>query len=291
MTGTIFDIKEFAVHDGPGIRQTVFMKGCPLRCSWCHNPEGLRVQPELMVSPNGCMQCGACKAVCPMAVEMVGYGKPVHCLACGKCVAACPQRIRKIVGEQYTSQELANRLLQNAAYYASTGGGVTFSGGEPLLQAKFVLETMALLGPAVHKAVETSGYGDEAAFKAVRDAVDLVMFDLKCMDDEKHKHFTGVSNQKILRNALTLREGKTPFIIRIPVIPGVNDNDGHYQAVANLLKGAQTLLRVELLPYHLTAGAKYKMLQKPYEPGFDTGKEVHINLDVFSRSGIRSCVL
>lgn len=291
MEGIIFDIKEFAVHDGPGIRQTVFMKGCPMRCSWCHNPEGLSVQPELMISPNGCTKCGECKEACPMADEMIGYGKPPKCIACGKCVEACPQRIRKIVGERMTPQELANRILANAAYYAGTGGGVTFSGGEPLLQARFVLETLSLLGPSVHKALETSGYGETTDFEALRDAVDLVMFDLKSMDDETHRHFTGVSNRKILDNARRLCEGKTPFIIRIPVIPGVNDNDEHYQAVAELLKDAKSLLRVELLPYHITAGAKYRMLQKPYEPGFDTDKAIHINEAIFTHRGIRSCVL
>ena len=247
----------------PASGQTVFVKGCPLRCNWCHNPEGLSVCRELLISPNGCLRCGRCRAVCPKVERMPGFGKPEDCDACGLCVKACPARIRRIAGEELSAQELARRLMENAAYYASTGGGVTFSGGEPLAQADFVLETLALLGPTVHKAVETSGYGTKEAFSRFMTAFDLIMMDLKCMDDAVHQRYTHVSNQRILRNARMLCQGSTPFIIRIPVIPGVNDNDANYRAVAELVAGAPALLRVELLPYHVTAGAKYGMLQKP----------------------------
>ena len=291
MKGRVFDIKEFAVHDGPGIRQTVFLKGCPMRCSWCHNPEGIESRMELMVSPNGCTECGLCKAACPMGDAMAGFGKPPACNACGKCVAVCPQRIRKVVGEQMTALELAKRLSENAAYYAGTGGGVTFSGGEPLLQTAFMLETISRMDPPVHTALETSGYGTEDDFLSCMRTFDLIMYDLKSMDDAIHKRFTGVSNQWIVKNARQLCNGDTPFIIRIPVIPGVNDTDAHYSAVADLIQGAPALLRVEFLPYHVTAGAKYTTLGKPYEPGFDQGQTVHINQDIFTRKGIRSLVL
>ncbi len=291
MNGIVFDIKEGAVHDGPGIRQTVFLKGCPLRCSWCHNPEGLSVKPELMISLGGCARCGRCREVCPKADDMEGFGKPASCDACGKCVSACPQRIRKIAGEEVSAETLAGRLMQNAGYYAGTGGGVTFSGGEPLMQPAFVLETLSFLNSSVHTALETSGYGSRDDFFRLMQAFDLIMLDLKSMDDMIHRRYTGVSNKRILENARLLCGGDTPFVIRIPVIPGVNDNDFHYQAVAELIQGAPRLLQVEFLPYHVTAGAKYGMLQKPYEPGFDQNQSVYINQDVFTRQGIRSYVL
>lgn len=290
-TGVIFDIKEGAVHDGPGLRQTVFLKGCPLRCRWCHNPEGLEIRKQLMLSPNGCTRCGKCWAVCPKAEGSGSFGMPRGCDACGRCAAACPQRLRKIVGEEISPEQLAERLLANAPYYASTGGGVTFSGGEPLMQADFVVKTLALLGPDVHKAVETSGFGSPEAFLAFRQAFDLVMLDLKCMDDQRHQAFTGVSNRKILANAELLCQGETPFIIRIPVIPGVNDNDAHYEAVAKLVSGAPALQRVELLPYHVTAGAKYAMVGETYQPGFDVDHPIQVRLSLFEQYGVRSCVL
>ena len=290
-TGVIFDIKEGAVHDGPGLRQTVFMKGCPLRCSWCHNPEGLSPFPQLVISPNGCTHCGKCMAVCPRVSDKPDTTRPEDCDACGICVKACPQRIRRVSGERITAAALAQQLMKNADYYAAAGGGVTFSGGEPLMQADFVLETLSLLPPGMHKAVETSGYGNEAAFRGFMDRFDLVMLDLKSMDDAVHRQYTGVSNHLIIENARALCKGSTPFIIRIPVIPGVNDKAGHFSAVAGLVSGAPALQGVELLPYHQTAGAKYAMMGQTYRPGFDTGRPVLIDQEVFAGHGIRSCVL
>lgn len=291
LNGIIFDIKEGAVHDGPGLRQTVFLKGCPLRCSWCHNPEGLSVRKDLLISPNGCRHCYRCMEVCPKAHGRRDTIKPEDCDACGRCVTACPERLRRVAGEEISAEELARRLMENGDYYAQTGGGVTFSGGEPLMQADFVLETISLLPPDTHTAVETSGYASAETFLRFRDTFRLVMFDLKSMDNEVHKRYTGVSNERILHNARLLCEGKTPFIIRIPVIPGVNDNEAHYRAVAALVTGAPSLLRVELLPYHMTAAAKYGMLGKAYEPGFSADTPIRTNLDIFTQYGIRSCVL
>jgi pyruvate formate lyase activating enzyme len=212
-------------------------------------------------------------------------------VACGACVPACPNRLRRVAGQRLTARQLADRLLADAPYYAATGGGVTFSGGEPLAQPAFVLETVGLLGPGVHKALETSGYAPQAVFEAFCGAFDLVMLDLKQMDDAAHRRCTGVSNASILRNAALLCRGKTPFIVRIPLIPGVNDGADHARAVTRLVAGAPALLRVELLPYHRTAGAKYAMLGKPYEPGFDTERPVVPQLAIFKEFGIRSCVL
>lgn len=264
-TGTVFDIKEFAVHDGPGIRTTVFMKGCPLRCQWCHNPEGLSPHPELMVSQAACVHCGACKAVC----------RHEACVACGACVPRCRLGLRRIVGEAWEPEALAKRLKKDADVYAQSGGGVTFSGGEPLMQWDFVKETADLLD-GIHTAVETSGYAPDRVFSQAMEAFDLMMMDIKLTDPLLHKKYTGVDCAGILRHAGMLVKGNTPFILRMPIIPGVNDNLPHFRAVAALMEGARRLERVEVLPYQRTAGAKYAMVGREYHPDFDEKQSVKI---------------
>ena len=276
MNGIVFDIKEFAVFDGPGIRTTVFMKGCPLRCQWCHNPEGLRPEPQLTVSPARCLHCGKCAAHCPT---------PGRCTACGACVAWCPLGLRRIAGERATPEALAAKLLRGRKLLEESGGGVTFSGGEPLMQWPFVRETVARL-EGLHCAVETSGYAPDEVFRQVMDVMDLVMMDIKLTDPEKHRHFTGVDNAPILRHADMLCAGDTPFIIRMPLIPGVNDEPAHFEAVAARMAGAKALQRVEFLPYHKTAGAKYAMAGMTYAPEFDVDRPVKIFTEPFDRRGI-----
>ncbi len=280
-TGIVFDIKEFAVFDGPGVRTTVFLKGCPLRCQWCHNPEGLSARPQLMVSTASCTHCGACRAACP---------HPGVCTACGACIPHCPLGLRRIAGKPWTSEALAARLLRDADLYAQTEGGVTFSGGEPLMQWPFVAETLGRLR-GVHTAVETSGYAPDSVFEAAMRAFDLVMLDVKLTDPARHRHYTGVDNAPILRHARRLRAGDTPYILRVPLIPGVNDDEEHLQNVAELAAGAKALIRVELLPYHQTAGAKYEMAGMDYRPEFDTAQPVTPRTEVFSRLGVPVRVL
>ncbi len=280
MTGIIFDHKEFAVFDGPGPRQTVFFKGCPLRCSWCHNPEGLCAHPQLMVSNASCTHCGNCTRICTHET----------CIACGDCVHVCPLHLRSIAGETVTARELAGRILKNADYYAAYGGGVTFSGGEPLMQAAFLGEVLRLL-PGVHCAVETSGYCQPSLFQEITALLDYVIMDIKLFDETRHRHFTGASNRLILQNALSLCEGQIPFVVRIPVIPGVNDTDENYRQTAAFLSGARNLVRVEFLPYHKTAGAKYSMAGMEYQPQFDPEGSIHISQEIFGEYGIRSVIL
>lgn len=280
MDGTIFDIKEFAIFDGPGIRQTVFLKGCPLKCSWCHNPEGQHTNPELMVSLASCTNCGACKAAC----------KHKTCTACGECIPVCPLHLRQISGRVLSSQALAAEIIKNSDYYSRYGGGVTFSGGEPLMQAPFLMETLDQI-PQLHRAIETSGYTPPDTFREVVSRLDYIIMDIKLMDPALHKKYIGVDNAKILENAAYLCRQEKPFVIRIPMIPGVNDFDDNYAQTATLLKGAKALEKVELLPYHKTAGAKYAMVGREFSPDFDPEQSIHVGKEIFEKFGIRSEVL
>ena len=274
--GIVFDIKEFAVFDGPGIRTTVFLKGCPLRCRWCHNPEGLSPAPQLMVSAAACVHCGACRAVCPLKEG---------CIACGKCVAVCRKGLRKISGQRWTALALAERLMKDADVYADTGGGVTFSGGEPLLQWPFVAQVIDRM-PGVHMAIETSGYTSDAVFADAMKKCDLVMMDWKVSDPEALLRYTGAEQAPILRHLQMLAQGETPFILRMPIIPGVNDNPAHFEAAAKLVAQAPMLQRVELLPYQPAAGAKYEMVGLRYDPGIAEEKTPRMYTEAFETMGI-----
>ena len=276
MKGIVFDIKEFAVFDGPGIRTTVFLKGCPLRCQWCHNPEGISPRPELMVSRSACIHCGACEAVCRNKGE---------CIACGACVPVCRGGYRRISGTEWDSDSLAERLLKDRDVYSSFNGGITFSGGEPLLQWPFVREVIGKLN-GLHIAVETSGWSSDEVFTDMMNACSLVMMDWKVSDPEMHRHYTGVSQEMIRRHAEMLCGGSTPFILRMPVIPGVNDNPEHFQTAAMLVKDSPALVRVDILPYQQTAGAKYEMVGKQYKPEFDETKKPRFYTEIFDRAHI-----
>ena len=249
--GTVFSIEEFAIHDGPGIRTTIFLKGCPLRCTWCHNPEGQGFEPETMIKKGE----------------------------------------RSICGERMSPEELASKLLRNEGIFKMNGGGVTFTGGEPLSQAQFLLEVLEKLGGRIHTAIETSGYAPKEVFRMVTDKVDLVMMDIKMVDPKRHREWTGLSNALILSNLETLIGSGKQFIARIPLIPGVNDGRENLEATAALLEGATGLQRVELLPYHKTAGAKYPMVSREYHPGFDTEIPPRLDTEPFEKRNIKTMIL
>ena len=275
-TGTVFDIKEFAVFDGPGIRTTVFMKGCPLRCQWCHNPEGLSPEPQLMVSAAACIHCGACERICQ---------HPNHCIVCGACIPVCRLSLRKIAGRKWTAEELAERLKKDADVYQATGGGITFSGGEPLMQWNFVSDVIDRLG-GIHTAVETSGFVSDSIFKEAMHKADLMMMDWKISDPEKFRHYTGADQATILRHAEMLAAGDTPFILRMPVIPGVNDVPEHFETVADLMKDAKALIRIDILPYQRSAGAKYAMVGRVYSPEFEESTAPKYHTACFDAAGV-----
>lgn len=279
--GVIFDIKQFAVFDGPGIRTTVFLKGCPLRCMWCHNPEGLSYEPQLMVSGNGCTGCGHCRQVCK---------HPDACVLCGACVEICPNRLRKICGERVSAEQLAARLLKDRDYLRMQEGGITFSGGEPTGQPEFLLACLKQIR-SMHRAIETCGYCSPQLFQEILGELEYVIFDIKLVDPDMHRHYTGVDNKIILQNLQQVKESQTPFRVRIPVIPGINDTERNYRETAELLKGAGNLEFVELLPYHKTAGAKYSMVGRVYKPEFDIQRAPVFHTLAFEDAGIECRIM
>ena len=281
MQGTIFDMQQLTVQDGPGVRTTVFLEGCPLRCQWCHNPEGLSPAPQLMASPNGCTHCGRCREVCP---------SPSKCVACGQCIAVCPAGLRRIAGRRMEARELADLLLKDRAYLTALGGGVTFSGGEPTMQGAFLLEVVSLL-QGMHCAIETCGYCDQALFAQLLEKLDYFILDVKLADDALHRHYTGVSNTRILANLAQLKRQRKPFRVRIPLLPGANDTVDNLRRTAALLQDAPALEGVELLRYHQTAGAKYEMVGLPYAPEFDQKQPPNADCTPFERLQIPCRIL
>ncbi len=252
--GCVFEIREFSLFDGPGVRTTVFLKGCPLRCVWCHNPEGLNKVPEILLSKAKCVGCGLCRSVCPSQKES-------ECVACGKCALACPTQARKLCGFFVTPEELIVEVLKSQPIFESSNGGVTFSGGEPLAQIDFVESASKLLHKhGIHVAVETSGFSPPPTYERLLRCVDLVLQDVKHTDEEAHRRYTGVSNRIIFENLKRLKSFGKPFIVRVPLVPTVNDSPDVLRRLAEMLLDAHCLEMVELLPYHSSSGGKYGLL-------------------------------
>ena len=275
----IFSIEEFSVFDGPGIRTSVFMKGCPLRCEWCHNPEGQSFSNSILRSPNGCIECGACEANATLQ-----NGKLIFTEA---SINACPRSLLRYCATEYTPEELCQKLQKNLSVLNASGGGVTFSGGEPTASPAFLLECLSLLKEKTHRAVQTCGFCSPEIFEAVLASCDYMLFDIKLVNDEKHKRYTGVSNEVILQNFGTLARSGKKFVTRVPLIPTVNDTEENIRDTARLLQ-ENSVSYVELLPYNKLAGAKYKLAGMEYAPSFDGTLPVELRGEIFAEYGINA---
>ncbi|MGA2111089.1 MAG: glycyl-radical enzyme activating protein [Anaerolineales bacterium] len=267
--GRVFDIRRYSIHDGPGIRTTVFLKGCPLRCAWCHNPEGQEPGPQMVYRPERCLFCRACLVACPEgAITWDGAGPlldPARCTLCGACVAECYAEARECLGREMTVEEVMAVVSRDQPFYDQSGGGVTFSGGEPLLQADFVFALLqACRSSGIHTALDTCGFAPWETLDRLRGLVDLFLFDLKLADEVRHRELTGASNSLILRNLRSLSACGAAILLRIPVVPGVNEDPGEVRSIAALVASLPTPPMVELLPYHAIGRHKYELLGRAY---------------------------
>jgi pyruvate formate lyase activating enzyme len=264
-SGMIFDIKRFSIHDGPGIRSTVFFKGCPLRCAWCHNPESQSNEPELIVRPDRCLACGDCVTACPHGAPQLVEGVMTQdwsrCQGEGACVGVCIPGAREMIGREISAQEIVKEVLRDRVFYQESGGGVTFSGGEPLNQPDFLEDSLRLCKEAgLHTALDTCGSESWEVLERQLPYLDLVLYDLKTLDDDTHLRTTGVSNHLIMENFRRLVESEVAIEVRRPVIPGVNDTENEIDRLAEFIGSQNGKIMITLLPYHALSADKYTRL-------------------------------
>jgi pyruvate formate lyase activating enzyme len=294
--GLIFNIQRYSIHDGPGIRTTVFMKGCPLRCIWCANPEGQVLKPEIFLNPEKCTGCGKCVQECPQEAIEIREGKShsdrQSCIGCGKCAEVCPNQARNLMGTWASAKEVFQEIKRDSIFYENSGGGVTLTGGDPLAQPEFAIGLLGLCkGVYIHTALETCGYTEWGIFEEVLKFVDLLLYDFKQMDPVKHKRYTGVSNHLILDNARRASHELTiPMWARIPVIPGYNDSVENIEATARFIAEelGDNLKRVNLLPYHRLGETKFERLELNYSVSSNPPGQEHLQelQRVFERFGL-----
>jgi pyruvate formate lyase activating enzyme len=269
-TGIVFDIKKFSIHDGPGIRTTVFFKGCPLNCWWCHNPESQLLGLEMMFQAKRCIRCGTCETVCTQGAISAKNGSVStdleKCTLCGACAESCYAEAREIVGREMTVTQVMAEVERDIAFYDESGGGATFSGGEPLLQPNFLLSLLrACKEQEIHTVVDTCGFASWKTLDSIREYVDLFLYDLKLLDGMRHQEFTGMSNRLILTNLQMLSKRGHNIVLRMPIIPGINDDEKNIRQTGSFAAASLGLDRVDILPYHHTAVDKYSRLKKNYE--------------------------
>ncbi len=255
VTGTVFNIQRFCTQDGPGIRTTVFLKGCPLHCAWCHNPESHRAAPELLFSPDKCIGCGDCAAVCEKGLHRMQDG--LHgfdrrgCTGCGRCAEACCTGALELCGHTSTPEEVLATVLRDREFYKNTGGGMTLSGGEPLAQPQFTLALLkAARAEGLHICMETCGHGDPAVVREAAQYVDLFLFDCKLTDTALHRQYTGMDNALILQNMAALDAMDADLVLRCPILPDVNLNEAHFDGIAALADRFSSIRQIDLEPYH-----------------------------------------
>jgi pyruvate formate lyase activating enzyme len=257
-SGLVFNIQKYSVQDGPGIRTTVFLKGCPLCCQWCHNR-------EIMFLESRCLACGECRDACPFGETIAGEGplpaRHEQCTLCGACVDACPTGARQMMGRSMTVDEVMDEVVKDRVFYESSGGGVTISGGEPLLQPQFLLALLgALRAAGIHSTLDTTGFGCTDHLLAAANLSDLVLYDLKAFDEDRHRKLTGVSNRSILDNLKALDLVHRNVWIRLPVVPGFNDDGTELERIADFVAGLHSIKLVNLLPFHRSGLHKYERL-------------------------------
>ncbi|WP_334137322.1 glycyl-radical enzyme activating protein [Muricomes intestini] len=266
----VFDLQRFALHDGPGIRTTIFLKGCPLDCVWCHNPESKKTKAQLGFLEKNCVGCGKCQEVCKHDVHIITQ-KGCHeidysnCVQCGCCANTCPSGALKIYGKRMTSEEIIETVMKDWDFYQKSGGGLTVSGGEPMLQFECLLELLKKAkAKGLHVCLDTSGQAPEEKYLTIAEYVDLFLFDYKMTDEQQHRRYTGVDNQLILKNLDSLGRHKSHVYLRCPIIPGINDNEIHYRSIAQLSRKYDNIDQVNLMMYHDMAKGKAAQIGEEY---------------------------
>ena len=272
MTGTIYNIQRFSLHDGPGIRTTVFFKGCPLDCVWCHNPESKEQKPEISFHWEKCIRCGYCVSVCPQNCHVLEENKHVFdrtsCIRCGLCTQKCYAKALERIGFEITADEVVAQALADKPFFEKSGGGLTLSGGEPMAQPEFALEiAQKAKANGLHVCIETCGFCGMEDMLKIAPYVDLFLYDYKLTDPAQHQKYTGVTNELILKNLKALDALGKKIILRCPMIPGINMNDGHIEGIVSLVKNLKQVIEIDLEPYHPLGISKSEQIGKT--PAFD----------------------
>jgi pyruvate formate lyase activating enzyme len=300
MSNLVTNIQGYSIHDGPGIRTVVFLKGCSLKCQWCSNPECISPRPEIGFVKNLCTKCGKCAEVCPEGALVYKAGKFPYidrkrCSGCGACSTVCDYGAIVIYGKQMTANEVFDAVSRDKIFYDASSGGVTVSGGEPLLQPQFVCDLLEeCRRDGIHTCMETSGYADESALRQALPYIDYILYDLKHLDSEKHRRYTGKPNNLILSNAKIFVENGIETLFRMPLIPGINDDRQNIKDTADFLHGlGNNACRIELMPYHQLGKGKYECLDRKYNlPDVSAPEPEHIESvkKAFENTGITCLV-
>lgn len=270
MEGTLFNIQKFSINDGPGIRTTVFLKGCPLSCIWCHNPESKKASPEIFFNRQKCTSCGKCAAICKRGAHIITCdGRHEYdrqkCSACGVCAEGCYLGGLELVGEVKDVGDVIKEVMKDKLFYDTSGGGVTLSGGEPMMQFDFAYGLLkAAKADGIHTCMETCGFADEEKYRKIAPLVDIFLFDYKETDPKRHREYTGVDNGKILSNLRMLDEMGAKTVLRCPIIPTLNDRPDHFLGIAKTANSLKNVLEINVEPYHPLGSGKSEMLDRDY---------------------------